>query len=66
MHRAPAEGFGHQNGRVEGGELADYLRDRPPPDTLRLAKGQWRQTPKLDGLDHMLWVPVTRATAAAP
>jgi hypothetical protein len=62
---ADAEGFGDQNGRVEGRELADYLRDRLPPEALRLTNGQRRQTPTLDGLDRMLWAPaVMRATAA--
>jgi hypothetical protein len=62
---ADAEGFGDQNGRVEERELEDYLRDRLPPESLRITNGLRRQTPVLDGLDHMLWAPtVTRAAAA--
>ena len=62
---ADAEGFGDQNGRVEGRELEDYLRDRLPPEALRITNGLRQQTPVLDGLDHILWAPtVTRAAAA--
>jgi hypothetical protein len=60
---ADAEGFGNQNGRVEGSELEDFLRDRLPPEALRITNGQRRQTPTLDGLDQMLWAPTATRTA---
>jgi hypothetical protein len=52
---ADGAGFGDQNGRVEGGELEDYLRDRLPAEALR-TNGH-RQRPILDGLERMLWAP---------
>jgi hypothetical protein len=48
-----ADGFGDQDGRVEGRELEDYLRDRLPAEALRT--NGWRQRPIFDGLDHLLW-----------
>jgi hypothetical protein len=62
---ADTDGFGDRDGRIEGRELEDYLRDRLPPEALRVTNGQRKQTPVLDGLDHMLWAPIVARTAAA-
>jgi hypothetical protein len=63
---ADGEGFGNQDGRVEGRELEDYLRDRLPPEAALSTNGR-EQHPSLDGLDRMLWAPVvTRTATVAP